>query len=141
MAQLQESLYQYVAKLRFVETLQRRILILPFIWGAFGIGEVLGLNYLYGPIANSIPFPGNDKPIGGSYLPALFFNFAMFLLVIALSLYSLGFWEIDLSNRKGKTDVVALGIMLVSGILIFSYPILLFALAGTLIYFLATNVD
>ena len=121
--------------------MQRRILALPLIWGAYGIGEVLALNYLYGPIANNIPFPGNDKPIGGSYLPVLFFNLAALIALLGFSLYSLGIWNIDLSSRKARTDIIALGVMFVSGILIFSYPILLFPLAATLVYFLATNID
>lgn len=121
--------------------LQRRILILPLIWGAYGIGEVLVLNYLYGPIVSNIPFPGNDKPIGGSYLPVLFLNFAALIAVLGFSLYSLGIWNIDFSSRKARTDIVALGVMFVSGVFIFSYPILLFPLAATLVYFLATNID
>jgi hypothetical protein len=124
-----------------VEPLQRRVLLLPLIWGAFGIGEVLALNYLYGSIVNSIPFPANDKPIGGSYLPALFFNFAAIIAVLGLSLYSLGIWNIDFSNRKVRTDLVALGVMLVCGILVFYYAIFLFPLAVTLVYFLATNIE
>ena len=111
------------------------------IWGAFGIGEVLALNFLYGPIVNTLPLPANDKPIGGSYLPALFFNFAAIIAVLGLSLYSLGIWNIDFSNRKVKTDVVALGVMLVSGILVFYFAIFLFPLAGALVYFLATNIE
>jgi len=73
-------------KPRIVVLLQRRILLLPLIWGLFGIGDVLALTYLYGPILGSIPFPANDKPIGGSYLPVLFFNFAALMAVIGLSL-------------------------------------------------------
>jgi hypothetical protein len=130
-----------VAKPVIVRTLQRRILLLPLIWGAFGIGDVLVLSYLFGPITSSIPFPGNDKPIGGSYLPALFFNFAMLIIVIGLSLYSLGFWNIDISSRKGRTDAVALGVMFASGILVFYYAIFLFPLIGTLVYLLATNIE
>jgi hypothetical protein len=130
-----------VAKPTTVEPLQRRILLLPLVWGAFGIGEVLVLTYLYGPIVNSIPFPANDKPIGGSYLPALFFNFAALIAVIGFSLYSLGIWNIDFSNRKVKTDIVALGVMFASGILVFYYGIFLFPLAVALVYFLATNID
>ena len=121
--------------------MQRRILLLPLIWGAFGIGEVLGLSFLYGPIIASIPFPGNDKPIGGAYLPVLFFNFAALIIVIGLSLYSLGIWNVDFSNRKVKIDIIALGVMLASGISIFYYAIFLFPLAVALVYFLATNVD
>jgi hypothetical protein len=124
-----------------VGSLQRRVLLLPLVWGAFGLGEVLGLTYLYGPIATSIPFPGNDKPIGGSYLPALFFNLAAMIVVISLSLYSLGIWNVDFSSRKLKIDIIALGAMLASGILVFYYAIFLFPLAVALVYFLATNVD
>ena len=101
----------------------------------------MALNYLFGPIADSIPFPANDKPIGGSFLPVLFFNFAMLMILIALSLYSLGIWNIDMSSRKGRTDAMALGVMFVSGIFIFSYAILLFPLVITVIYLLATNID
>jgi len=124
-----------------VWSLQRRVLLLPIVWGAFGFGEVLGLSFLYGSIITSIPFPGNDKPIGGSYLPVLFFNFAALITVIGLSMYSLGIWNVDFSSRKVKTDIVALGVMLASGILVFYYAIFLFPLAVALVYFLATNVD
>jgi hypothetical protein len=130
-----------VAKPKLVEPMLRRILLLPLIWGAFGLGEVLGLSFLYGPIITSIPFPGNDKPIGGAYLPVLFFNFAALIIVIGLSLYSLGIWNVDFSNRKVKIDILALGVMLASGISVFYYAIFLFPLAVALVYFLATNVD
>ena len=122
--------------------MQKRILMLPLIWGVFGIGEVLGLTYIFGtPIINNIPFPPNDKPIGGSYLPALFFNVAAILAVLGLSLYALGVWNVDFSNRKVRTDLVALGVMLASGFLVFYYAIFLFPLAVALVYFLATNVQ
>jgi len=124
-----------------VEDLQRRILLLPLIWAVFGIGEVLGLTYLYGTVATGIPYPANDKPIGGSYLPALFFNFAALVAVIGFSLYSLGIWSVDFSNRKVRTDIIALGVMFASGILVFYYAIFLFPLAVALVYFLATNIE
>jgi hypothetical protein len=124
-----------------VGPLQRRILLLPLVWGAFGIGEVVALNYLFGPVVSNIPFPANDKPIGGSYLPVLFFNFAALVAVIGFSLYTLGIWNIDFSNRKVRTDITALGIMFASGILVFYYAIFLFPLAGALVYFLATNIE
>ncbi len=130
-----------MAKPTTVESLQRRILLLPLIWGAFGIGEVLALNYLYGPIVSIIPFPANDKPIGGSYLPVLFFNFAALIALLGFSLYSLGIWNVDLSSRKVRTDFVALGVMFASGILVFYYAIFLFPLAAALVYFLATNIE
>ena len=130
-----------MAKPTTVESLQRRILLLPLIWGAFGIGEVLALNYLYGPIVSIIPFPANDKPIGGSYLPVLFFNFAALIALLGFSLYSLGIWNVDLSSRKVRTDFVALGVMFASGILVFYYSIFLFPLVAALVYFLATNIE
>jgi len=121
--------------------MQKRILMLPLIWGAFGIGEVLGLTYIFGPVATNAPYPPGDKPIGGSYLPALFFNVAAMLAVIGLSLYALGIWKVDLSNRKGKTDFAALGVMFVSGFPVFYYGVFLFPLAVALVYFLATNIQ
>ena len=130
-----------MAKLKTVALLQRRILLLPLIWGAYGIGEVLVLTYLYGPLVNSIPYPANDKPIGGSYLPVLFFNFAALAALLGFSLYSLGVWDIDLSSRKVRTDLVALGVMFASGILVFYYSIFLFPLVAALVYFLATNIE
>jgi hypothetical protein len=114
---------------------------LPLVWGAYGIGEVLILNYLFGPLVSNVPYPPNDKPIGGSYLPVLFFNVAALVVLLGLSLYSLGIWNIDFSNRKVRTDVVALGVMFASGILVFYYAIFLFPLAVALIYFLATNIE
>jgi hypothetical protein len=121
--------------------LQRRLFLLPLIWGAYGIGEVFILNYLFGPVASNVPYPSNDKPIGGSYLPVLFFNFAALIALLGFSLYSLGIWNIDVSNRKARTDIAALGVMFASGVLVFYYAIFLFLLAGALVYFLATNID
>lgn len=88
-----------------------------------------------------MPYPANDKPIGGSFLPVLFFNFGALIALISFSLYSLGIWNIDLSNRKVRTDITALGVMFVSGVLIFSSALFLFPLAVALVYFLATNVE
>ena len=99
------------------------------------------LNYLFGPVATNIPYAANDKPIGGSYLPALFFNVATLIAVLSFSLYALGIWDVDLSSRKVRTDIVALGVMSVSGVLIFTWAIFLFPLAVSLVYLLATNID
>jgi hypothetical protein len=100
-----------------------------------------GLSYIFGSILDNIPYISNDKPIGGSYLPALFFNVAALLAMIAFSLFALGIWNIDLSNPKSQRDIGALMVMLVSGVLIFTNPLFLFPLVGSLVYFLATNVD
>ena len=121
--------------------MQKRILILPLVWGAYGIGEVFVLNYLFGSIVSNIPFTQDDKPIGGSYLPALFFNIAALLAIISLSLYATGVWTVDLSSPKVRRDIAALGVLLASGFLVFYYPIFLFPLVVALVYFLATNIE
>jgi len=102
------------------------------------------LNYLLGPILSglaNIGYLGNDKPIGGSYLPALFFNVATMLLMLGFSLWALGVWEVDLSGPKFRRDIVALGVLLGSGFLVFYSAIFLFPLVISLVYFLATNID
>ncbi len=124
-----------------VSKMQKRVLLLPIIWGAYGIGETYGLAYVFGPILNNLPFSPNDKPISGSYLPALAFNVAMLLAVIGFSLYALAVWSIDLSNPKTKRDLGALIIVVACLGLVFYYPILLAGAAGGLIYLLATNVE
>jgi hypothetical protein len=124
-----------------VSALQRRVLFLPLIWGAYGLGEVYGLSWIFGPILNSLPFASNDKPISGSYLPALAFNTAMLLAVISLSLYALGIWNIDLSNPKTKRDLGALIIAIACLGLVFYFPILLAGAAVALIYLMAVNIE
>jgi hypothetical protein len=111
------------------------------IWGAYGIGEVLALTYLFGPIINNVPFVNNDKPIGGSVLPVLFFNVIALLLVVSLSLYSLGLWNIDLSSRRSRTEIVALAILLISGLGVWYFPVLLFGIVVSIIYLLAVHID
>jgi hypothetical protein len=120
---------------------QKRILMLPIIWGAYGIGEVLALPYIFGPLITNIPYAPNDKPISGSYLPALAFNVAALLAMLGFSLYALRIWNVDLSNPKFRRDVVALGVLFVSLGLVFYLPILLFPAIVALVYFLATNID
>ncbi len=121
--------------------MQKRVLLLPIIWGAYGLGTVYGLSYIFGPVLNSLPYTPNDKPIGGSYLPGLFFNVTLLLGVLAFSFYSLGMWNIDLSNPKSKRDLGALCVMLVSGLLIFTSGLFLLPAVASLVYFLATNID
>jgi hypothetical protein len=121
--------------------MQRRILLLPLIWGGYGLGTVYGLSYLFGPILNLLPFGIDDKPTSGAYMPALFFNVTMLMGFIAFSLYAIGMWNIDLSNPKSQRDLGALMIMLVSGLLIFTSALFLFPIVATLVYFMATNID
>jgi len=121
--------------------LQKRLLLLPVIWGAYGIGEVLILTYLFGPILNGLPYVPTDKPIGGSYFPALFFNIAVLFAMIALSLGALGVWTPDLSNPKFKRDIASLVVLLGSGFLVFYSALFLAPLIVSLVYFLATNIE
>lgn len=99
------------------------------------------LNYLFGPILNNVPYGYNDKPIGGSYLPTLFFNVTALLAMIGLSLYALGIWTVDFSNPKLKRDLGALAVMSASGFLAFYSAIFIFPLSAALVYFLATNIE
>jgi len=124
-----------------VGPMQKRILLLPLIWGVFGISEVVVVNYLLGSVINSIPYSQNDKPIGGSYLPVLGFNVLALLVVIGLSLYSLGIWNIDWTNRETRVEFVALGVLFGSLMAVFYYPIFLFSAAVALIILLALNID
>ena len=124
--------------------MQKRIMLLPIIWGAYGIGEVLALNYFFGPIINDLAnfqYPINDKPIGGAYLPALFFNVAALLAMLGLSLWAVGVLDVDFTSPKFRRDIIALGVMLGSGMLVFTSAIFLFPLIATLVYFLATNLN
>ena len=124
-----------------VGPMQKRILLLPLVWGAFGISEVLVVNYLLGSVVNSLPYPTNDKPIGGSYLPVLAFNVIAILIMIGLSLYSLGIWNIDWTNRKTRAEFVALGVLFGSLMAVFYYPIFLSSAAVALVYLLASNIE
>lgn len=121
--------------------LDRRLLFLPVIWGVYGIAEVLALTYLFGPIINNVPYVNNDKPIGGSVLPVLFFNVIALLIVVSLSLSSLGLWNFDVSSRRSKSEIVALGILFISGLFVWYYPVFLFGIVVALIYLLAEHID
>ncbi len=121
--------------------LQRRILLLPLAWGAFGVGEVYLLSYLFGDIVNIAATAPNDKPIGGSVLPVLFSNTAVLLAIIAVSLYAVGFWRVDLSTRKSRMDVGALAVLLVSGFLLWYTAIAVFPVIVSLGYLIAVNIE
>ncbi|HEY4657368.1 MAG TPA: hypothetical protein VIH34_02670 [Candidatus Bathyarchaeia archaeon] len=121
--------------------MQKRLLILPITWLSFGLVEVVALRYLFGPIADIAPATPNDKPIGGSVLPVLFFNVAILSIVIAASLYSLGAWRVDLSSRKTRMNLLALSVLFLSGFLLWYSPIALFSGLASLVYFLSVNVE
>ncbi len=99
------------------------------------------VTYLFGSVLNSLPYPPNDKPIGGSYLPVLAFNVIAILIVLGLSLYSLGVWSIDWTNRKTRVEFVALGVLFGSVMAVFYYPIFVFSAVVALVYLLASNID
>ena len=107
---------------------------------AWGIVEVFALKYLFGDITSVVPLGGNDKPIGGSVLPVLYFNIIALALVLTLSLYAVGIWKIE-TNRKTRTDLVFLGVLLVSGFSLWYTPYGLFPAILSLVYFLAVNVE
>ena len=123
------------------EHLEKRLLILPLAWTVFGLGEVYGLRFLLGPIVNIAPTISNDKPIGGSIFPVLFFNVAAVLGILAVSLYSLGIWKIDLSRRKDKADLGALFVLVTGGILLWYMPLSFFFVVGAIVYLLAVNIE
>ncbi len=121
--------------------MERRLFLLPVAWVALGLGEVYGLRFLLGPIANIAPTLSNDKPIGGSIFPVLFFNVAAVLGVLAVSLYSLGVWNVDLSRRKDKADLGALLVLVTGGLLLWYVPLAFFFVVGAIVYLLAVNIE
>lgn len=122
-------------------TMEKRLAILPVAWAIFGLGEVYGLRLLLGPIVNIAPTIPNDKPIGGSIFPVLFFEVAAVLGILAVSLYSLGFWQIDLSRRKDKADLGALIVLVIGGLLLWYVPVAFFFVIGSIVYLLAVNIE
>jgi hypothetical protein len=123
------------------ELLEKRLFLLPLAWVVFGLGEVYGLRFLLGPIVNIAPTIPNDKPIGGSIFPVLFFNVAAVLSVLAVSLYSLGVWNIDLSRRKDKADLGALLVLVTGGLLLWYVPLSFFFVVAAIVYLLAVNIE
>jgi hypothetical protein len=121
--------------------LQKRLFLLPIAWGVFGLGEVYGIRFLLGPIVNIAPTISNDKPIGGSIFPVLFFQLAAVLGILALSLYSVGMWNIDLSRRKDKADLGALLVLVTGGLLLWYVPIAFFFVVASIVYLLAVNIE
>ena len=121
--------------------MQKRVLLLPIIWGAYGLGEVYGLTYIFGSILQLLPFAQTDKPTSGAFLPALAFNVIALLAMIGSSLYVLGFWNIGVSSPKLRRDLVALGVLFGSLGLVFYLPIFVFSATVALVYLLATNIE
>jgi hypothetical protein len=121
--------------------LEKRLFLLPIAWVVFGLGEVYGLRFLFGSILNIAPTISNDKPIGGSIFPVLFFNVGAVLGILAVSLYSLGIWKLDLSRRKDKADLGALVVLVVGGLLLWYVPVAFFLVVASIVYLLAVNIE
>ncbi len=121
--------------------LEKRLFLLPLAWVVYGLGEVYGLRFLLGPIVNIAPTISNDKPIGGSIFPVLFFNVAGVLGILALSLYSLGIWNPDFSKRKDKADLGALIVLVTGGLLLWYVPLAFFFVVASIVYLLAVNIE
>jgi hypothetical protein len=111
------------------------------VWAAFGLGEVFALRYLLGYIVNIVPTAANDKPIGGSVLPVLFFNSAVLLAIIGVSLYAVGIWRVDLSTKKSRMDIGALVVLFTSGFLLWHTALAVFPGLVSLGYLLAVNIE
>jgi len=121
--------------------LEKRLFLLPLAWVVFGLGLVYGLRFLLGPIVSIVPTISNDKPIGGSIFSVLFFSVAAVLGVLAVSLYSLGVWNVDLSKRKDKADLGALLVLVTGGLLLWYVPLAFFAVVASIVDLLAVNIE
>ena len=110
-------------------------------WAVFGLGLVYGLRALLGPIVGIVPTIPNDKPIGDSIFSVLFFSVAAVLGVIAVSLYSLGIWHVELSRRKDKAALGALLVLVTGGLLLWYVPLAFFAVVASIVYLLAVNIE
>jgi hypothetical protein len=132
---------KYRLRSRQGKTLEKKLLLLPIAWAVFGLGEIYGLRLLFGPIINIAPAIPNDKPIGGSVFPVLFFELAAVLGILAVSLYSLGIWKISMSSRKDMADLAALLILVTAGLLLWYVPVAFFLVVASIVYLLAVNIE
>ena len=121
--------------------LERRLVLLPIAWAAFGLAMPYGLRALLGPIVNIVPTVPNDKPIGGAVFPVLFYSAAMVLVVLSVSFYSVGVWNLNLSRRKDQADLTALAAVLLGGFLLWYSPIGFVLVILAIIYLLAVNIE
>jgi|SRR5215467_592736 len=135
------TIYRNPVRLHDESGLERRLLILPIVWGVFGILLVYALRFTLGTITDSVPYNPNDKPIGGSVLPVLFFNAAAILTVVLLTLYSVGFWRPNLSSRRAKIELGGMMVLLGSGFMLWYAPVFLFTSIASLVVLMATNIE
>src|SRR2546425_4674173 len=118
-----------------------RLLLLPVAWAAYGLGEVYALTYLLGPILGAAPYGTNDKPIGGSVLPVLFFNASAILAIIAVTMYGVGYWKPNLSSNQARIELGAIVILLGSGFALWYSAVFLFTAIGALVALMAVNIE
>ncbi len=121
--------------------LERRILILPVAWALYGLLLVFGLQTLLGTIPQNLPYPPNDKPIGGSELPVLFFNATTIIAMVLLTLYSTGYWTPDLSSNRAKLELGSVAVLLLSGFMLWYYPVFVFTAVAAVVLLMATNLE
>jgi len=121
--------------------LERRVLVLPIAWGLYGLVLVFGIQTILGPIANNIPYGPNDKPIGGSVLPLLFFNVAAILGIVLVTRYAVGYYNPDLSTGKARIELGAVGAFLLSGFMVWYSPIFVFSAVAAVVSLMATTID
>ncbi len=116
-------------------------MILPVAWALYGLLLVFGIRAILGSIINDLPYPFNDKPIGGSVLPLLFFNVTAILGIVLLSLYSVGYWKPSLSSAKSRIELGSVGILLLSGFMLWYSPIFLFTSIASIVVLMALNIE
>ena len=121
--------------------LERRLLVLPIVWALYGLLLFYGIQYLLGPIANSIPYSPNDKPIGGSELPIMFFNVSAIIGIISATLYSVGYWRPNMSSNQSKIELAAVGTFLLSGFMVWYSPAFLFSAVAAIVALAAVNIE
>ncbi len=121
--------------------MERRILILPVAWALYGLVEVYALTYLFGPIVNTVPVGANDKPIGGSVLPVLFFNASAIIGIILTTLFAVGFWKPNLASRRSRIEFGAVGVVLGSGFMLWYSADFLFSAVAGLVALMAINIE
>ena len=99
------------------------------------------LSYLFGPIANLAPLGSDDKPIGGSVLPVLFFNVSSIIAIVLITLYSVGFWKPNLASKQSKIELGAVAVVLGSGFMLWYDAVFLFTAVGGLVALMAVSVE
>ncbi len=116
-------------------------MILPVAWALYGLLLIFGLQTLLGTITNRLPYNPTDKPIGGSVLPVLFFNVSAIIGMVLLTLYSTSYWTPNLSTRRAKLELGSVGVLLLSGFMLWYYPVFVFIAVAAIVLLMAINLE